>query len=338
MTTVSTLGQQLGVIARMKEIQGQMNTYQEQVTSGVKHQTFAGYGVESLKIQRYRSGMKELEAYGYNIANAQMQIQQMDDAIEENTVQARNLLSAIGIQLSRGTEFDLATIKQTASTALQIIEANVNVEVGGRYLFSGSDVTNKPLNGTSGADNNLALKVTDWLDGTNDTDAFLASFDALSDAESGFSNTVQTAKNVYVRADDNYEVDYTVKANSPGMKKVLNGLRAISQMEFPDETTDVASKEDFYKVIDHLYSTIQDGVNALRADSAKLANATAVLSNIQTNHENDIQSMQTLMEQTETADPTDAIIKFQTLQTQLEASYNVTSIMSQLSLARFLGG
>lgn len=337
MTNISTLGQQMNLIARMKDIQGNMSHYQQQVTSGVKHQTFAGYGVESLKIQRYRSGMKELEAYGYNISNAQMNIRQMNETLAENTEQARNILDAIGVQLSRGEEFDLATIKQAAHTALQVIEANVNVEVGGRYLFAGSDVTNKPLNGADGAANNMALKVTDWMDGTVDTEAFLASFDALSDSESGFSGTVQTAKNVYARADDNYEVDYTVKANSSGMKQILNGLRMISQLEFPADS-DVASKDDFYDVVDHLYKTVQSGVTDLRADSAKLANATAVLSNIKTNHDNDMQSMQTLMEETEAADPTDAIIKFQTLQTQLEASYNITSIVSQLSLARFLGG
>jgi flagellar hook-associated protein 3 FlgL len=335
MASISTLGQQLNLVARMKDIQANMSKYQQQVTTGVKHNSFADYGVDSLKIQRYRASLKELEAYSYNIANAQVNISQMNQAIDENMKQAQNILAAIGLQLPKGEEFSMETIRQAANTALQVIESNVNTEIGGRYLFSGSDVTNKPYTGGSGATNNIAQQVSNWLDGTVDTDTFISGLDGMTDTEMGFSTTVQTAKKIYARADDSYEVDYTVKANNDGFKKVINGLRALTQMEYP-EGTDVANKDNFYAVINHVYASIKSGIDDMRAEASKLGTASSALEVMTTNHQNDTQSLQVVLENTEAADTTDAIIRFQTLQTQLEASYNITSIVSQLSLARFL--
>jgi flagellar hook-associated protein 3 FlgL len=159
----------------------------------------------------------------------------------------------------------------------------------------------------------------------------------MTDSQSGYSSTLQSAKNVYARADDHFEIDYTVKANSDGFKKVVNGLRALSMIQFPNETTDVPTKDDFYDALNSIYASIQSGVDGLRADSAKISSAAQALDTVKTNHENDTQSLQRVLESTESADTTDAIVRFQTLQTQLQASYQVTAVLSQLSLARVLG-
>lgn len=338
MVSISTLGQQTGLISRMKQIQSQMTTYQQQITTGLKHQTFKEYGADSLRIQRYRADLLGIEGYNYNIDTSQVNIEQMNSSIEENIKQAGNILTAISVQVSKGSDFNLDAIKEAAKTALQIVEANMNSKVGDRYLFAGSDVSVKPYSGGAAADANIDARVSDWLDGTVDTDTFLAGINGMTDSQSGYSSSLQSAKNVYARADDNFEVDYTVLANSDGFKKIVNGLRAISQLEFPDSGTDVPTKDDFYDALNSLYAVVQDGVENLRADGTKIASASQALETVKQNHLNDKQNLQQVMEKTEAADTSDAVIKFQTLQTQLQASYQVTSVLSQLSLARFLSG
>jgi flagellar hook-associated protein 3 FlgL len=337
MSNISTLGQQINLVSRMKDIQSQMTIYQQQVTTGVKFHDFKQYGADALKIQRYRTDLDALQGYGYNIDAAQVNIQQMDGAIQENLTQAQNILKAIGVQMARGSDFDLESIQGAAKTALEIVEANMNTKVGDRYIFAGSDVTNKPYPGSAAADNNIEARVTDWLDGTVDTDTFLAGINGMSDSEIGYSTTLQSAKNIYARADDHFEIDYTVKANSEGFKAVINNLRAITKLKFPD-TTDVATKDNFYDTLNGLYANVQNGINGLRNDSSTLGIAAQALDTVKQNHLDDTQNMQRLLENTEGADTTDAIVKFQTLQTQLQASYQVTSLLSQLSLTRFLGG
>ncbi|MCB1538704.1 MAG: hypothetical protein H6865_03015 [Rhodospirillales bacterium] len=335
---ISTLASQTSLIDRVKQVQVQMSEYQQQITTGVKHQTFKDYGADGLRIQRYRADLASIDGYTYNIDSAQVNIDQMNSAISENIDQAGNILQAISVQLARGSDFDVEGIKSAARTALQVIEANMNAKVGDRYLFAGSDVSVKPYSGAAAADNGVQARVSDWLDGTVTTDQFLDGINNMTDSQSGYSTSLQSAKKVFARADDQFEVDYTVLANSPGFKKVVNAIRAIANIQFPSEGTDVPTKDNFYDALNSLYAQVQSGVNDLRNDSTKIASASQQLNVVKQNHLDDKQNLQQILENTEAADTTDAVVKFQTLQTQLQASYQVTSILSQLSLARYLYG
>lgn len=337
-TSISTMGQQMGVISRIKQMQENMSNYQQQISTGVKYQDFKGYGIDSLRIQRYRADLASITSYTYNIDTAQSSIQQMTSAVSESMEQAGNVLDAISVQMEKGSEFDLEAVKNAAATALQIIESNMNTRVGDRYLFSGSDVGNKPYSGSASATSNIQARISDWLDGTTTTQDMIDGINGMTDSQSGYSTTLQSAKSIYARADDAFEVDYTVLANSDGFKNVVNALRALSNLEIPTEGADVPPSDDFYTVLNAMYQKLQTGVDGMRADSGKLASSAQVLESIKQNHLTDRQNLQRTLENTEAADTTDAVIRFQTLQTQLAASYQVTAILSQLSLARVLGG
>lgn len=333
--SVSTLGLNLGIVSRSKAVQAQMEEIQQQISTGVKYQRFSDYGSDSQRIQLYRNELKSIDVYKQNITIAQGNIKQMDSAIEEVEAQAMGALSAITIQLERGSEFDLDAIKAAAAAALQLIEANLNVRVGDRYLLAGSDVSNQPYLGTSTATTNMQAQVADWLDGTNTTDQFLTNLDGLTDSQLGYSLSLQTSKKIFVRADDELEVDYTAKANDSGFKKIVMGLNAIANMEEPS-TGDIPTRDNFFDAIDSLYRTVKSGVDDLRDSSTTIALASEKINTIMNNHMNDAQALQKTMEETESSDLTEAIVRFQALQNQLDASFRVTAIMTQLSLTRVL--
>ncbi|HEY8964689.1 MAG TPA: hypothetical protein VIN59_09535 [Alphaproteobacteria bacterium] len=334
---VSTLGQQINLISRVKSIQAQMSTYQQQISTGLKYQTFKDYGADSMRIQRYRSDLVDIEGFVYNIDIAQVNIEQMDTALNETIEQAGNVLSAINIQLAKGSEFDIETIKQVAATALQLVEANMNAKIGDRYLFTGTDVSNKPYVSPGVVTTNVQTRLEDWLDGTVNTSTFLNNVKTMTDNQLGYSGTLGSAKNIYARADVTFDVDYTVLANNDGFKNIVAGLNVLANMEMPVEGTDVPTKDDFHTALNDIYKFVQDGVQNLRNSQAKTASAAGALQTMRDNHLNDRQTLQKILENTESADVTDAAVKFQALQGQLEASYRVTAILSQLSLSRFLG-
>jgi len=216
------------------------------------------------------------------------------------------------------------------------VQTNMNAKIGDRYLFAGTDVSNQPYTGASTATSNMQARVSDWLDGTTSTDDFLAGIKGMTDGQLGYSSTLSSAKNVYARADENFEVDYTVLANDDGFKTIVAGLNAIANLQQPVEGTDAPTKEQFHDTLDNLYKFVQAGVESLRNSSAKIASAAQSLDTVGNNHLNDKQNLSQILEKTEASDTTDAVVHFQALQSQLEASYRVTSILSQLSLARFL--
>jgi flagellar hook-associated protein 3 FlgL len=193
------------------------------------------------------------------------------------------------------------------------------------------------LDGSSVATTNIQARISDWLDGTTTTTAFLSGIDGMTDSQSGFSSTVQSAKKIYARGDDSFEVDTTVLANTGGFKEIINGLRAITEMSLPVEGVDQPTKDDFYTVLNSVYGMVQTGVDGLRDSSGRIAAASQTLDVVRDNHTTDKQNLLKVLEDTESADTTDAIVKFQALQNQLDASFQVTAILSQLSLARILG-
>mgnify|MGYP003386022601 CR=1 FL=1 len=333
---ISTLGQQISLINRVKEMQQSMSNAQLEISTGVKHQSYKDYGPDSLRIQRYRADLVGIEGYLYNIETTQVTIEQMNSGLQESMDQAGNILSAISIQLAKGSEFDLDSIKGAAKAALQVIEANMNSKLGDRYLFAGSDVSNKPYTNANGATSDMQARMSDWLDGTVDTATFLAGIEGITDSQAGFSSTLQSAKGVFARVDDTFEVDYTVLANNEGFKDIVSGLRALVNLEQPVEGVDQPSRDDFYEVLDTMYRKVQDGVNGLRKNASTLAASSNTINTALETHKNDRQNLLRVLENTEGADVTDAVIRLQTLQTQLDASYRATAILSQLSLARLL--
>lgn len=334
---ISTLGQQISLINRVKEMQQSMSNSQLQISTGVKYQSYKEYGPDSLRIQRYRTDLTSIEGYIYNIDTTQVNIEQMNTSMQESMEQAENVLSAISVQLTKGSEFDLESIKGAASAALQIIEANLNTKVGDRYLFAGSDVSNKPYVSPNTATSDMQARISDWLDGTIDTDTLLSGIDGITDSQAGYSSTLQSAKKVFARVDDAFEVDYTVLANSDGFKDILTSLRTLSNLELPIENVDQPTRDNFYDVLNGMYRKMQDGVNGLRVDAGLISAASQTMDTAKQSHLNDRQNLQRVLENTEGADVTDAVIRLQTLQTQLDASYRATAILSQLSLARILG-
>lgn len=336
MTGVSTLGQQLTLISRIKTIQSDMAKYQQQITTGVKHQSFKDYGTAALTIQRYRADLVNLDGYMKNISIVQTKIRQMETAMSETMAQADNVLYAIDIELAKGQGFNMESISDIANTALQLVEANMNVREGDRYLFAGTDVSNIPYEGGAILASNLQGKVQDWLDGTISTNDFVNQINALSDSELGYSPTLQNAGKVVARASDTFEVDYTVKADDTAFRKIMIAMNVLSQLQKPNPDIDMATNDQFHSVVNDMYQMMQDGIVDMRKNMVKIAAASETLNTVNINHKNDQQSLRQLMEETEAADDSEAGILFLNMQSQLEASYRVTAMVSQLSLTKYL--
>ncbi len=334
---ISNMGQNLQNINRMKNIQVQMAQYQQQISTGVKHDRFMNYGADTLYIQRYRTELTKIDGYMYNINNAQSNIEQVMNSLDEINKQAGNVLSAISIQLPKGDEYDLKSIAAVAETTLQILQSNINSKIGERYLFSGSATDSKPYENPASGEANIQALSADWLNGTLTNDQFMASMNGLTDSQLGFSLGVQSAKGVYARIDDSLEVEYTSLANSGGIKDVMTGLIALTKLKQPDETTDMATKDDFFKLVDQVYKQIQGGVEKIRQNSADISAASVTINTMKTQHTQDKQNFLKTMENVESVDTAEAVVKFQALQTQLQASFQVTAMISQLSLANVLG-
>lgn len=332
---ISTYGFSLSMISKNSNLQKQLVSLQQQIATGVKSQELKGYGVDNLRLQNARISIDSIEAYIFNINTATSQIQQMNLNVQEAAVQAENVLDALTVLPTEG-DVDITNLKALAGNARDIVLQLVNDKIGEDYLFAGSDIKNRPLPNLSSLTARVQTQVASFLDGTNTVDTFLTTIGGYTDSQTGYSLGVQSSRSINVRADDNFEVDYTVKANNEGFKAILTGLTVLSELEVPDPDVDLASRDDFFTALDSVFSMVSDGINALRSAEIKLSSAEATIGRKLANHQADQGYLQTTVENIQYIDPAEAVVKFQSLQTQLEAAFQATSIISSLSLARLL--
>lgn len=332
---ISTYGFSLSMIAKNAGLQKQLVDLQQQIATGVKSQDLKGYGVDALRLQNARIDTSALDSYVFNIQTATTRIKQMNLNVQEAQKQAENVLDAMTILPTEG-DVDLANLKTLANNARDVIVQLMNDKIGEDYLFAGSDIKNKPYANDSSLTARIQTQIASFMDGTNDVDTFLANVDGYTDSQTGFSLGVQDSRNINVRADDNFEVDYTVKANDSGFKDILTSLTVLAELEVPNEETDLATRDDFFKAVNTLFERIKGGVDALRTSEIKLSSAEATIGRKLENHVADKGYLSSMIEDIQYVDPAEAVVKFQALQTQLEAAFQATSIISGLSLARML--
>lgn len=355
MTSISTLGQALDQIERIKQMQSTFGDLQLQVASGKKTQLFKGLESDVLRSKRARADIKSTETYINNIDIAERRLKLMNTAIGELKAQAENIQNALVIQTQEG-EIELDTINDLAEKAFTFMVDLVNAQDGDRYLFSGSNAGQKPIINETILDTYLEKQFTDWTGSTIDSDTLIENYrdrSILVDASVGYSSNMSAAGSVFVRVDDASELDYTVLGNGDGFRDLLVAVGAVKKMtESVDEitlddddplTTITApgatrneQNDNFYKVFNDLAAMLNGALDRIDSESFKISEATAQIDTLRKAHVEDKNNLLSIVSSVEDVDMSETALKLNFLNTQLEASFRITASVSRLTLVNFL--
>lgn len=374
MVNISTLGQSLDQIARLKAQQQRLGELQVQIASGKKTQTLSGLGNDIIRTVRSRSGINSLEIYSSNITNADRRIQMMLTSVAEIKAQAQNISSGLSSAIQEGDYPDLESMKSMAENVYNFVLDAMNQKDGDRYLFGGGDTSALPINDTGLFGSFLGQFVPDaaditnpplsasgiigsWGDGTITTDQFIASYHATSETVLGFSNalTTNTAGKTTVRVNDGSEFDYTTLANQTPMKDIMMVLGVLKTMppveHAPGALNDplatnlaedtapfppAEKQENFFKVINDLTATLNKAIQNMDQVTYKLSQVQAQIDIVKESHADQINTYTDIVAGSENADITEVSAMILQMQTQLQASFQVTSLVSQLTLVNFM--
>ncbi len=374
MVGVSTLGQYLDQISRLKSQQTTMGDLSNQISSGKKTQTLSGLGSDIMRTTRARTGVNSLETYIDNIKNAERRIKLMTTAIAELKAQTKNVTGFLTTAVQEGDYPDLETIKSMTSNVYDFIMDIMNQVDGDRYLFGGGDTSQSPINNGGLFSSALGQFVPDesdlsnpplvasgfigdWGDGTITTEQFIAAYRGTTDTVLGYSNaiTTNTAGKTQVRVNDNSEFDYTTLANNSAMRDIvlaLGVLKSLPPVEYspgalndPTVTTiaedtppfpPAEKQENFFQVLNDLTSMLNKAVTNLDQESFRLAQVQSQITIVKNTHTEQINTYKDIIGDIEDVDITEASVKITQMQTQIQASFQITAMLSQLTLANFL--
>lgn len=396
MTGVSTLGQALAQIERIRDQQILVDTFSTQLTTGKKTQRFSGLNQDVLTSKRARADINALEKYISNINNAERRISQSLVAIEEFKAQAENFsgllvgfsqqsipqqgetiyfddpatpndIEAIPIGLdSAEPSIELQTLADFAENIFDLFVDLVNVQDGDRYLLSGAETRTAPLANTDTLTAAINTLLGEWRSGTITTDNLIADLgdrttangnnDAITDTIVGYSPVLSegNVKDVFVRVDERSEINYTTLATESGFRDVLvaaayfkseNLGPAVDQVDpdslavitqgAPGENIDEQT-DNFYAVFNSLIEMVNTAIDDIDQVRFQLENSRVRLNEVKEAHVNELNLLKDVVSEVEDVDINEVAVSINRLSFQLEASYQITARVQQLSLVNFI--
>lgn len=334
-TSISFLGSQQKNARMLGDLRTQLLDLQRQATTLKKSDTYSGLGSNAVSVQRYRMEVSRITGYMDNIGHVETRIKAQSNAITTAAESARQLLESITIEVREGN-VDFKAINTIATNALQLVQDALNLDVDGRYMFSGSDTSNAPYQNPAALQMTMQSFVSNWLNGTTSTAQFKTDVNNISNLGLGYGASLSSAGSVYARVDDNVDIDYTVMGDENGFDDLIRGLSLAKNLPIPNEATDTATLANYHEMLDHVQSIVRRGVESLDAAAKSLAGKANMIGTIETRLTSDKAVFEDLFMKIEEVDSTEAVIKLQAVQNQLTASYQITNIVSQLSLVNFI--
>jgi len=330
---VSLLGQSTAQSERLAALRQQMDTLSSEVTTGQVADTYSGLGTQAEPVLNLNAQQPLLQSYQNNISTVSNTMTLMNNALSQISDAGTTLIDAIQTQL-QNSPTNLQNVQQIAQRGLQTVEDMINQNNNGQYLFAGSNGSSPPFVDNSTLNSNFVNQINGWL-ATGNTPTLLGNISGFTATNLGLSSSLTTSGNVTAQIGDNQTVDYTINANNPGFQNIIRALTLVANTPYPS-ATDTATPADFQAVMGSALTTAQQGVTQVNATATTLGGKFEQVNAAKTTNTADLSLVQSQISTLTSADTTTAISEMQALQTQLTASYQVTNMVSKLSLVNFL--
>jgi flagellar hook-associated protein 3 FlgL len=305
MSNVSNIEQQNQMLQYLDQLRSNAATLQAQISTGEKSTNFAGLAPQAAQVVDLNATQSLQQGYIGTIGTVSTRLQTMSLAMQN--------ISTIATSFSNTLANDAfspsgASVQQTAQQLLVELGSYMNTQDGSRYVFSGNQTATPTFN-PAGLPNpgNLATNVAaDYYGGDN-----------------GIAQAT---------VDNNVNVQYGVTGNNPAFEQIVRVLNFFATDAAPLSQTnpaDVANVQQGQQMLAQAAQSVQQLV-------ATNGEQQADLSQLKTAHQNAITLASTSLNGIQQVDSATAITQLNTLQTQLQASYQTINILQSLSLSNFL--
>lgn len=139
------------------------------------------------------------------------------------------------------------------------------------------------------------------------------------------------------RIDQTLTANYGARATEDGIRQLMESLAAFGTMDLNTEDQDTG-KAQYEALISRLRPTLASdtGLGTLEGIVTEIANVAASIDNTKGRHQQSEAVLDTMLANIEGVSKEDVAARLLALQTNLQASYQITSMASQLSLVNYL--
>ncbi len=297
---VSTFAYTNTMISENMRLQTKYADINTQISSGLKSQDYKGIASDSQYLLAIESSQDKLAAYNANANTTLSNVNIMYSTIGLIENMANSMLSNITAALG-GNQVPGNIVSTQADNAMKETAGLLNLKVGGRYLFSGSDIDTLPVDLTDPA----------WVP---------------QSAPSVFNSSYYQGNNVInsTQVSETLTINYGVLASSPAFEKLFRAYNVL----FNNPTGGPDRSEAL--------GLIQQSIDEMSNIRGLLSTQARSIEYQVDKNEQDRIYLKELGSTIKEVDIPSASVTLTEIQGQLEASYSASVRILQLSLVNYL--
>jgi flagellar hook-associated protein 3 FlgL len=305
---VSTLAQTQQVIQNLAALQTQGNTLEQQISTGLASQTYAGIAPQAAQLVNLSAQTSQQQGFINTINSVNTRLGTMNLATSTMATVVQQFAQQLQTNAFNSTG---ATVQSQAKALLANVGDYLNTQDGEGYVFSGSASGTAPFN-----------------------PAGLANPGDLTTSVSGAPPAGYYQGNddiAQAQIDSSLNVQYGVTADNPAFEQVVRVLNFIANAPAFDQTSaaDQANINQAETLLNQSATQLQQLTSQIGLNQSELNNALQA-------HQQSLTLANGNIANIEKVDPATVITKLDALQTQMEASYQTVNILQNLSLAQYL--
>lgn len=320
-----------------------LNRLNYSIATGQKFQELKFYGQDSSRIVDLDKDIESRQSYLRSIELAETISTSYDTLLERMVEVASDALNAAQPLSSDDIDFETTTTVLANNFMLEV-EANLNVKLGDRFIFSGTNFGTAPVRdlrtlslytpndlASNGAiangietGNQLPEHVIDQ-GGTNTIESYMSQFAGTGTIDPKAWEIMDVTIN------DDQPIPYTIVATDEAFQNLVEGLlrlKSAAQAGLTDE-----ERSEF---LANAATTLEDARTQMRQIQATNGSVLERFERTREIHQGFITISQTALDNLTVADEAEVAVRIASLQNQLEASYTTIARQNQLSLVNFL--
>lgn len=332
LTGISTHGQLLLNLHRIRNAQQQVDLQGSRITTGKKEIYTRNYGDEAPRILKFQQEITSREQYISTIKNIEGVLSSYETALDS----LANVASEILQVTNPNPGIETSQIEVVANNMLLEIGATTNLNVSGRYIFNGLDYEKAPMKDLRTLPNIAIADINNKDVIENEpTLPYYTTNGVNASYHTSFTTAGSTNEDAFdkfqITIDVQRTITYGITSTEEGMQNLVQAairLRSASQGNLTDQ-----QRQEFLSQARALASQARDQLRVMQTDNGIRQQE---MTRARERHEIFLNITKSNLGNIQDVDVTEAATILSALNGQLNASYSVIARQTQLSLTNFL--
>lgn len=301
---ISSFSQSQSLLSSMMRLQAQYATTQTQVSTEQKSDNYQGLGSDTSDILSLESDYAKLVNQSENTQSALDTTNLIYEKLDSISDIGQSILDDLNATIS-GTGVSESELADMADNYLDQIVSILNTQVSGRYIFAGSATGTAPVD----------------LDSYTGT----AGITLPSTADASYYQGNDYIQSIEVA--DGYTVEYGITADNEVFENLIRSFDLI---------INASTTDDSAAALTEAYDLLNSALDELENLKASTSQDSQLFDQFIDDSLTDLNLIDSLIADLTEVDLAEVSVKLTELETQLEASYSVTTKLLNLNLSDYL--